>query len=55
MLAALRAKGSLTVKVLVMETGVSERQVKRILSKLRERGFIQREGSDRYGTWIISA
>jgi len=52
-LKALRTNGSLTAKTLVAETGVSERQVKRILIKLRERGLLRREGSDRYGRWVV--
>jgi len=52
-LGALQADRSLTAKALVTETGVSERQVKRILVKLRERGLLRREGSDRYGRWVV--
>jgi len=52
-LRALQLNGSLTVKSLVTATGVSERQVKRILVNLRAYGLIRREGSDRYGKWVV--
>jgi ATP-dependent DNA helicase RecG len=50
---ALRAKGSLTIRTLVATTGLSERQVKRILVSLREYGLLRREGSDRAGRWVV--
>ena len=52
-LRALQLNGSLTVKSLAAATGVSERQVKRILVNLRAYGLIRREGSDRYGKWVV--
>jgi ATP-dependent DNA helicase RecG len=50
---ALRTNGSLTIKTLVATTGLSERQVKRILVRLREQGLLRREGSDRGGRWVV--
>ncbi|MCL2780716.1 MAG: MarR family transcriptional regulator [Actinomycetia bacterium] len=52
-LAALRGDPTLTIKRITQSTKVSERQIARALSQLRERGSIRREGGDRYGKWII--
>ena len=55
-LGVLRAAGSLAAKALVTGTGVSERQVKRILVKLRERGLLRREGQTvTAGGWCWSS
>ena len=35
------------------ETGLRDRQIKRILARLADQGFIKREGSTRYGKWVI--
>ena len=49
----LKSDGSLTVRTVSETTGISERQVSRILATLREYGLLRREGSDRYGRWIV--
>jgi ATP-dependent DNA helicase RecG len=52
-LAILRMRGSIPARELAAETRLSERHVKRILTRLREAGVIEREGSTRYGRWIV--
>ncbi|MDR1078675.1 MAG: winged helix DNA-binding protein [Propionibacteriaceae bacterium] len=52
-LEALRSDGSMTIKTLVEATGLSQRQVSRILVSLREYGLLRREGSDRSGKWVV--
>jgi len=51
---ALRDHPTLTAAQLATSIGVTERQVRRILAQLRERGLIRREGSDRYGRWVVA-
>jgi ATP-dependent DNA helicase RecG len=52
-LAILRTRGSTPARELAAETRLSDRHVKRILTQLREAGIIEREGSTRYGRWIV--
>ncbi|MDR0960105.1 MAG: hypothetical protein LBM23_07110 [Propionibacteriaceae bacterium] len=52
-LAALRADSSMTIKKLMMATGLSQRHVSRILGSLRVHGLLRREGSDRLGKWVV--
>ncbi|MDR1264341.1 MAG: putative DNA binding domain-containing protein [Propionibacteriaceae bacterium] len=52
-LVILRAHGSAPARELAAKTGLSDRQVKRVLTKLRETGIIEREGSTRYGKWVV--
>ena len=44
---------NLTVALIASQLGVSESTVRRAIRKLRSNGFIQREGSNKKGTWII--
>jgi predicted HTH transcriptional regulator len=50
---ALRADPGLTSRALAKATGISPRQVTRILGRLRESGHLRREGSSRWGTWVV--
>lgn len=50
---ALRLDGTLTIKALMAGTGLSQRQVSRVLAGLRDRGLLRREGSDRSGSWVV--
>ena len=43
----------LTVALIAAQLDVSESTVRRAIRKLRSNGFIQREGSNKKGTWII--
>ena len=54
-LETLRSQGSIPARELASKTGLSDRQVQRILARLTNTGVIQREGSTRFGRWIISA
>ena len=40
---------------LAQAAGITERQVSRLLTQLRERGLITREGGNRYGRWKVRA
>ena len=52
-LVALHSLGSIPARQLASQTGLSDRQVKRILARLAEQGLIRREGSTRYGRWVV--
>jgi predicted HTH transcriptional regulator len=52
-LTILRTRGSAPARELADKTGLSERQIKRILTQLRKSGIIEREGSTRYGRWVV--
>ena len=43
----------LTVALIASQLGVSESTVRRSIRKLRSNGFIQREGSNKKGIWVI--
>jgi hypothetical protein len=49
----LRADTLMTIKTLVAWAGLSQRQASRIIVNLREYGLLRREGSDRYGRWVV--
>jgi len=51
--AILRVAGSLPARELASQTGLSDRQVQRILARLADDGIITREGSTRYGRWVV--
>jgi len=50
---ASRLDDALTIKALMAGTGLSQRQVSRVLAGLRDRGLHRREGSDRSGSWVV--
>ncbi len=52
-LALLRQKAAHSAKSLSLELGVSERQIQRILRKLKEEGTIEHNGAKRNGKWIV--
>jgi len=49
----LRTRGSITAHELAIETGLSDRHIQRIMAQLRDGKIIEREGSNRYGKWIV--
>lgn len=53
LLALLRQNGRHSAKKLACEMGISERQIQRILKKLKDAGVIERAGANRNGRWII--
>lgn len=52
-LALLRQNAAHSAKSLSLELGISERQIQRILRKLKDTGAIERSGSNRNGRWIV--
>lgn len=53
LLALLRQNAAHSAKSLSLELGISERQIQRILRKLKDTGAIERSGSNRNGKWIV--
>jgi len=51
-LETIRADPTVTAARLAKSIGITERQAQRLVSQLRARGLIRREGSDRYGRWV---
>lgn len=52
--ALLQKNGKYSAKRLSLELGISERQVQRILKKLKASGIIVRTGANRNGSWVVS-
>ncbi len=46
---------TITAKILSGQLGVSNKTIKRDIASLKERGIIERQGSDNTGTWVITA
>lgn len=53
LLTLLRQKENYSAKNLSIELGISERQVQRILKKLKDAGTIEHVGANRNGKWIV--
>ena len=53
-LATIRTDPTVTAARLAESIGITERQAQRLVAQLRARGLIRREGSDRYGRWIVT-
>ena len=49
----LSANANITVSELMQKTGKAERTVKRALASLKEKGLIERVGSDKTGYWKV--
>lgn len=54
LLEALRRNQTLSRGELAQAAGITERQASRLLTQLRERELIRREGGNRYGRWIVT-
>ena len=52
-IAAIDDNGSVTVSEMAKDTGISDRTVLRYLKEFQEAGLLKREGSDKFGKWII--
>jgi ATP-dependent DNA helicase RecG len=52
-LACMREEPSISKKRISEKTGIAARTVDRIVSDLRRRKIIDRQGSNKSGTWII--
>lgn len=50
---AIIQQNNITAKGLVDELGISEKTVKRAISKLKASGLIARVGSDKKGSWSV--
>jgi len=53
-LQTLRSDPTLTTTRLADSIGITDRQVTRLLTQLRDKGLIRREGSTRAGRWIVT-
>lgn len=49
----IRENPFITQSEIQKKTGISLGTIKRILPKLQEKGMIAREGSKRFGKWVI--
>lgn len=50
----LKKDGRMTQKKLAEQIGKSERTVKRIISSLEEKGYVERVNGRRFGYWRVS-
>lgn len=55
LLALLRKDASMTIPRMAEQLELSERQVRRLIASLKEKGIIKREGSSKSGRWIVTA
>lgn len=49
----LRLDGTLTAARIAETYSISMRQAERLLTSLKKKGFIVREGSDKAGVWVV--
>ena len=49
----IRLDGSLTAARIAETYSISTRQAERLLTSLKKKGFIVREGSDKTGLWVV--
>lgn len=49
----IRKNPSIIIKELSEQIGINQRNLKRYIAKLKENGFIKREGSDKTGFWRV--
>ena len=52
-LSALQENGDLTIQQLIVKLEIPQRTISRILSKLKDKGLIERVGSDKSGHWKV--
>ena len=43
----------MTIPRMAQQLGLGERQVRRLIASLKENGKIKREGSNKFGCWIV--
>ena len=55
LLELLRLDGTLTAVRIAETYSISTRQAERLLTALRKKGFIARQGSDKCGVWILKS
>ena len=55
LLELLRLDGTLTATKIAETYSISTRQAERLLTSLKKKGFLKREGSDKNGVWVVNA
>lgn len=55
LLELLRLDGTLTAVRIAETYSISTRQAERLLTALKKKGFIARQGSDKCGVWILTS
>lgn len=55
LLALLKSDPHMTIPIMAQQLGLGERQVRRIIASLKEKGKIKREGSNKFGCWIVTS
>lgn len=53
LLELLRLDGTLTAGRIAQTYSISTRQTERILTSLKKKGFLRREGADKNGIWVV--
>ena len=53
LLALLKADPHMTIPRMAQRLGLGERQVRRLIASLKEKGKIRREGSNKFGCWKV--
>ena len=53
LLALLKTDPRMTIPRMAQQLGLGERQVRRLIASLKEKGKIKREGSNKFGCWIV--
>ncbi|WP_162344209.1 RNA-binding domain-containing protein [Cyclobacterium salsum] len=52
-LLSMRANPKVTAAEIALEIGISSRAVEKNIAKMREKGYLEREGATKKGTWIV--
>lgn len=55
LLVLLKADPRMTIPRMAQQLGLGERQVRRLIASLKEKGKIKREGSNKFGCWIVTS
>jgi len=55
LLTLLKADPHMTISRMAQQLGLGERQVRRLIASLKEKGKIKREGSNKFGCWIVTS
>lgn len=55
LLVLLKAEPRMTIPHMAQQLGLGERQVRRLIASLKEKGMIRREGSNKFGRWVVTS
>ena len=55
LLALMKSDPRMTIPSMAQQLGLGERQVRRLIASLKEKGKIKREGSNKFGCWIVTS